>query len=241
MEEIKLLRGDDLKINEKLTLRHLTINEIIDFTEEHGEENYFSLVNLFIMRPYDLMDKLDDVGIDYESISEYDLFIMLYKTGEYDENLKLLSGCDFKVAIDNVAEKLVLYDEEKRVVIDEEAYIKIKQYMLKIHHINLKPQYKAGNETIKKFRIAQKRRQRKAQKNEPYKSQLFDLVSSIVIGSNGAITFSDVWDLPIYTAFTALMKTLKIQNYSHTMLGVYTGNISLKDVPKDTLDWTSSL
>lgn len=242
MDEIKLLRGDDFVINDKLKIRHLTVNEIIDFAPENGEERYFSLVNLFIVRPYDLMDKLDEIGLDYEEVSEYELFIKLFCTGMYDEDLKLLIGdYNFMPYINKETNTIILYDAENDVRIDEEIYYQIRDCFLKMHHINLKPVRKAGNMAIKKYRIKQKRKEREKQKNEKYKSQLLELVSAIMVGTNGSVTFFNVWDMPIYSAYTALYLTLKLQNYSNTMIGVYTGNISFKDVPKEVLDWTNSI
>lgn len=241
MDEIKLLRGDDLRINDKLVFKHLTINQVIDFTDENGEENYFSLINLFIVRPYEMMDILYDSGIDYEEMTEYELFISLFRSGKYDEFLKLLIGdLNFTVCAKTDTNEIVLYDSINDVMIDEKTYYQIREFIIKIHHIHLKEIYKAGNETIKKFRINQKRKERKKHQNEKFQSQLLNLVTAITVGTNGSVTFFNVWDMPIYPAFTALNTTLKLQNYSNTMFGVYTGNISLKDVPKDTLDWTSN-
>lgn len=241
MEDIKLLRGDDLVINDALVFKHLTINNVVDFTEINGEENYFSIINLFIVRPYEMMDILYDSGIDYEEMTEYELFISLFRTGTYNEFLQLLIGnLEFKVCADTEKNEIVLYDSLNDVIIDEKIYYQIKEFIMKIHHIHLKETYKAGNETIKKFRIKQKRAERKKHQNDKFKSQLLDLVTAIMVGTNGAVTYFNVWDMPIYPAFTALNTTLKLQNFSNTMLGVYTGNISLRDVPKETLDWTSN-
>lgn len=240
MNETKLLRGDNVIINDKITIKHLTVNQILDFANsENGEERYFSLINLFILRPYDLMDKLDDIGTDYETITEYELFISLFRTGQYSEDLKFLIGdYNFKATLKTDTNEVVLYDKDNLAIIDEKTYLEIKKYLSKMHYINIPILPKAGNKAIKKFRIDKKRKERKKQENKGFQSQLFNLTSSITVGTNGSVTFFNVWDMPIFSAYTALMKTLKLQNYMNTMTGIYTGNISFKDVSKDTLDWT---
>lgn len=240
MNEVRLLRGDDLVINDKITIKHLTVNQIVDFANlENGEERYFALINLFLLRPYDLMDKLDDIGVDYETMTEYELFISLFRTGQYDNDIKLLIGdYNFKATSRTDTNEVFLYDKDKLVMINEDVYLSIKKYLSKMHYINLPTLPKAGNKAIKKYRIDKKRKERKNQENKEFHSQLFDLVSSIMVGTDGSVTFFNVWDMPIYSAYTALIKTLKLQNYMNTMFGIYTGNISSKDVSKDTLNWT---
>ena len=88
IEEIKLLRGDSYKINDKLTIKHPTIKEIV----EYGEENYFRLINLFCLKPYDLIVQLYDAGVDYADMTNYDLFLLLYIIDFYKEDIKWLIG-----------------------------------------------------------------------------------------------------------------------------------------------------
>lgn len=242
MDKIKLLRGDDLVIKNSFTVKQLTVNQIIDFTEENGEENYFSLINLFLLRPFDIMDKLDDEGIDYETLTNYDLFIILYKTGKYNEHLKILIGqYNFKIYQDSDNNEVVLYDKDTDTYIDKVIYNSIREYLCLIHHIKLNPVLKAGHDEIKKFRINKKRKEHKKNEDSKFQSQLFDLVSSIIVGSNGSVTFFNIWNMPIYSAYTTLIKVLKLQNYSNTMFGIYTGNISSNDVSMNTLDWTTNI
>ena len=70
VDELKLYRGDDFKVNELLTLHTPTLGEICDY----GEMAYFSMIHSFTGTPADLMWQLDDIGIDYTAISDWELF-----------------------------------------------------------------------------------------------------------------------------------------------------------------------
>lgn len=247
MNKTRLFRGDGLKIKNDVCeyeVKHLTVNQIIDFGGEdldNGEDLYFDLVNLFIIRAFDIMDILDDMGRDYETTSDFEVFLMLFGNGGYDKAFELMFGDTFHLFIcEEDFNESVLVSIEKNIHIDKEAYEKIKEFFLAIHCITLAPVYKAGNNAIKKYRINKKRKERKKQQEEPKEtSQLYEIVSSILVGGSGSISYYDIWDMPIYTANALLTKTLKFQNYQNTMTGVYSGSVSMKDVSKDVLNWTS--
>lgn len=83
-----LQSGNDLKLSETLTFKHPTIQEIIDIDKEHfglySEDIYYSFVDIFLTDPYNYMVYLDDRGIDYEQVTGFDVFCMLFD--EYNKN-----------------------------------------------------------------------------------------------------------------------------------------------------------
>ena len=77
VQKPNLLRISDYEINDKISVHVPTVNEIFDF----GDQKYYSIVQTLIATPFDLMVELDDIGIDYESITNYQLF--LFDDGVY--------------------------------------------------------------------------------------------------------------------------------------------------------------
>ena len=78
-----LLRTNEIKISDRISIYVPTVGEIYDM----GEEEYYNIAQLLTCVPYDLMAQLDDMGIDYEQLTEYELFVMLLKSfivGEKD-------------------------------------------------------------------------------------------------------------------------------------------------------------
>lgn len=68
-----LLKLSDIKIVPNLTLKIPTVGEILD-----DEKTYYSLTSSLTSSPFQYMVQLDDMGIDYTSIDEWELFRMLF-------------------------------------------------------------------------------------------------------------------------------------------------------------------
>ena len=73
-----LMSGQNLPVTNKISVKHPTVNEILCSTKEHinGDFSYWKYVSLMVSDPYDSMVWLDDIGLDYESVSAFDVFIL---------------------------------------------------------------------------------------------------------------------------------------------------------------------
>ena len=67
IQKPNLLRVDDYRINEKVSVHVPSVDEIFDF----GDQKYYSIVQSLVSTPFDLMVELDDVGIDYETLTNF--------------------------------------------------------------------------------------------------------------------------------------------------------------------------
>lgn len=74
MYEPSLMRGRDFKINDKITIHMPSVGDIIDY----GEQKYFQLVYLFCSTSSDYKAQLDSVGIDWQKISDFEMFRQLF-------------------------------------------------------------------------------------------------------------------------------------------------------------------
>lgn len=69
-----LLKASSLEIaGTKLTIRIPTVGEILE-----DELAYYSMVSSLTASPFQYMVQLDDMGIDYTAVTDYDLFQMLF-------------------------------------------------------------------------------------------------------------------------------------------------------------------
>ena len=72
IDELKIyFRGYEYKVNDGITMISPTIGDIIEF----GENEYFSTVHYLTCIPSDMMSTLWDMGIDWEELDDFDLFI----------------------------------------------------------------------------------------------------------------------------------------------------------------------
>ena len=65
------IAGRTYYVNQYIKIYSPEVYEVIDF----GEDNYYRVLNLFVRKPYDIAVELDDNGIDYQSITDWDLFV----------------------------------------------------------------------------------------------------------------------------------------------------------------------
>lgn len=238
IDELMLLKGHDYKLKNKVTIKHPTLQEIYDF----GEEEYYKIVHIFTCQPYEYMVYLDDVGIDYETIDAYDLFIMLYNSGMYLNGLKWLMDIDDFILSQYVKNGMVcLFSKKKDFVLDKFIYYQISEYLQKINFVNIKSQYNPANSITKKKIIEQERKKLKRQKNKEFKSILKSKISALVWGNTSGISLKNVWDLYIYQMYDGLYRLNKIKNYNNVMNGYYFGTVDIKKVNMDEINWLSEI
>ena len=72
IDDLIIYRGKDYKVNDKITIRQPTVGEITDY----GEQNFFSMVHMLTNVGADLKWQLDEVGIDYTKINDYEFFMI---------------------------------------------------------------------------------------------------------------------------------------------------------------------
>lgn len=245
MTDLDYQFGAELQIG-NMVIRHPTIREILNY----GEENFLSAVNLFLMKPSDMMVQLDDSGIDYTQITPYVLFTFLCseilvadengKESEIRKRLEWLTGIDdFEMVVEN--DDLILRGKDSGAVIDIAVYMQIRRYLMKLMFRSDKEKYNPGNEVTRKAIIAEERRkQNRAKKRRKETPSFFaSQVSSLVWGNHNGYKYNDVLEMPLYQFNDGLYRLNRIKNYDFNMMGYYSGNISSKDIKgiEDKIDW----
>ena len=72
-DKLQIYKGDDIPINSKIIIKQPTLGQIVDF----GEQKYFNAIHTLISVGADMKWQLDEKGIDYTKIDDYDLFLQL--------------------------------------------------------------------------------------------------------------------------------------------------------------------
>lgn len=234
-----LFKAKDFVVSDKITIHHPTLNEIFEF----GESRYFSMVSSLSATPFDFKVQLDDMKIDYEKMSDYELFIIMFKTLSHEDTSILFGELDFKkfkVSTNISNDEIVLYNYEDDIVIDQSIYLSMVEFIRDINFFT-RTNFKAGNAHTKEYLIERERKKMKRQRNTAYQSILIDLISSMINCEQFKYRYDDVWGLPIYVFNDSVRRIQKIKNYENIMLGVYTGNINAKNISQESLSWLGSL
>ena len=246
MDNLDLLLGKPLVLG-NLTVRHPKISDVIEL----GESFVFSAINIFTLKPSDLMVELYDSGIDYRNVKPYDVFILLCgetldrgddgeirwnRDSQVSKQLGWLTGIeDFMLSSDG--ENLFLISPSTGAKIDIGVYTQIRKYFMDMNGRSEKEEYNPGNETTMKFLIEQERKKRKREARRGHKSYLAPQISSLVWASGR--TFEDVYNLYLYQFFDGILRINKIKSYDNVCFGYYAGNIdsSSFNKVKESLNW----
>lgn len=237
-DELKMYFGEDYVINDKIRIHQPTIGEIVEF----GEREYYSMIYTLTCIPSDMKSQLDDVGINYMEVSDFELFMMLTRGLSQDKTSLILGDIDlskFEPCINPENQEKCLYDTENDILIDQMIYLRIVTYLRKLHSIKPKIE-NAANETTRQILIKLDRDKIKKSQSQPYKSQLKDLISGMMrypgfkykkneLKECGLYEFMDsVQGAQIYVSTTALLS------------GMYSGMVDTSKIDKKEFNWLRS-
>lgn len=226
--------GKDYVVNQYITIHSPSVGEVVDF----GESDYFSTVHTLTCIPSDMKSQLFDMGIDYEEISDYELFVMLSKVLPIERTKLLFGDLDFtKFELMQDPDKNVyMVNKDTHAIIDELAYMKISGYLRKYHNITPKIEH-AKNKTTKKLLIQLDRERIQHNKNTEYQSQLKPLISAMMRYPGFKYKSHELEQISLYE-FMDTVRGAQIYVSSTALLqGSYSGMIDTSKINKKEFNW----
>ena len=234
MAEGSLLYRRVLPVTEGVNIVIPTVGEILD-----DEDAYYGLVSVLTAMPIDMMVQLDDMGIDYTTIDEYQLFLMLF-SGLKNQDTRLVFGeldlSLFKPAIDDEKQSIVMLDPTNGYVIDKSAQRKISDALRRIHHLE-KNTRKPANAEAREYMLERARTKMKRRSKREHKSQLEPLIVAMVNTEQYKYDFEGTRELSIYQFNECVRQIINKVDYEHRMFGVYMGTVKASELSQDELNW----
>lgn len=229
-----LLYKKQYPINDSISIVIPSVGQILD-----NEDGYYGLVSILTATPVDLMVQLDDAGIDFTSINEYELFLLMFD-GLKSQNTSLVFGdldlSKFKMAVNEQNGNIVLLDEEHDITIDRVIHSQIAGVLRKIHHLE-KNRRKPANIEAKEYMLKRARDKMKRHRNRKEASQLESLIIAMVNTEQYKYDFEGTRELSIYQFNESVRQVIKKVDYDNRMYGVYAGTVNVKDLSQDDLNW----
>lgn len=228
-----LLYRRDYPVTDSIRIVIPTVGQILD-----NEDLYNDIVSTFTDMPIDLMVQLDDIGVDFTTISEFDLFIMLsegLKKVDTSLVLKDISLSEFELCVNNQTKELVLYNQKTGIEIGRREHHQIASVLRKINHLE-KNRKKPANDDAKNYMLE---RMRKKMKRRPKMeaSQLEQLIVAMVNTEQFKYDFESVRNITIYQFNECVRQIVNKVNYDNRMFGVYSGTVNVKELSQDELNW----
>lgn len=238
-DELQIYRGKDYIVNDYIKIRHPTLDQI----QEYGERDYFSLVSMLTATPSDLMYQLHLEGIDYEEISDFNLFCRMYTMFKHEDTEILFGELDIasmELCINNTNGQIVLASADRTQIIDENIHRIIAEYLRKTHGF-VKNEQKAGNASTKKILLEDAEEEYKKRNRKPYTSMLQPLMSAMVGSDLTRESYDSLWNMKINVFMDLTARTQKVLNHRYIMQGIYSGNVDFKKLNKKELEWNGKL
>ena len=230
-----LLKSSAVEILPNLSLRIPTVGEILE-----DEQHYYHLISSLTATPYEYMVQLEDYGIDFTKINDFELFLMLFPAIAREDTGILFGDVD----LSDITERCdpangvrILHSRKNNLTIDELVYSRLAGQIRKINGLQ-RENRRPGNEEARKFRIDMERRKQMRKARKPYKPYLEKLVVALVNRPEFKYDYEQTEKLTIYQ-FSQSFEQIKTSiNFNNTMTGVYTGTIDTAKIrDRSCLSW----
>lgn len=232
-----ILYEHSIKINDYIEVMIPTVQEIIG-----NEDEYYGIVSSLVATPYDMMVQLDDIGVDFTEIDDYQLFLIVFQNLRTQDTSLIFGDLDlsgFEPAINEENEQIVLLNTETGAIIDKSIHFQIAEALRKIHHLK-RNNRKAGNESAKKFLIERARKKLKRAQREAHSSQLEPLIIAMVNTEQFKYDFESTKTLTIHQFNESVIQIVNKVDYLNIMHGVYSGTVNVKDIDQKKLNWLNN-
>lgn len=241
IDPLQLYLGEPYVITDKIIIKQPTIGQII----RTGEQKIYSAVHVFVANTTMYRLLLWTIGVDWNKITDFDLFQMLVPSLKQEDTAFLFGDLDFsklqryQKQLDDKT-TVVLYDPENDIEIDENTYNQIANYVRNMFNIFPKVE-KAKGKTTKEWMIQEDRENAELHKNEGYKSVLLPLISSCLNHPGFKYSKSELINVGI-VEFMDSVKRLQVYESSTALLkGMYSGFIDGSKIKDESVNFMRDL
>lgn len=243
-DELQMYYGLDYKIDDRIVIRQPTIGDIIEF----GEQKMLSSIMPFVSNPTSYRLQLWDMGIDWNKISDYELFISLVQSLNKDETSLIFGDIDFstlKPYVNKINDEMVLMNDDQTLIIDEYKYMHMREYIRLMFNQYPKVE-KAKGRATKEAIIDEERinliNSKRLNKNKKDKSVYLPLISSMLNHPGFKYKKNELKDVGIVEFMDSVKRLQVYESTRALMSGIYSGfcDTSKMNLNKE-LNWLRDL
>ena len=241
LDDLQMYFGRPFQVDDHITVKHPRIGAIIDY----GEQRYRRIIGALTTSPSMMISVLYDMGVDWEQISDFELFAIHLRNMLTDEDSAFIfDGLRLNEynATRNAKGELVLRSVLTGHEIGEQQYFAIADYMRRIHGIKHVVR-KAGNFITKRRMIEADREDRmsEAAVKQESNSYLLPIISALLNSPGFKDNLEEIWNRPYFYVTESLKRITVMRNSEALLNGVYCGMADLSKVPKTEFDWARDL
>lgn len=238
---LKLYFGEDYIVNDRITIHQPSIQNIIDI----GETNFYATIAPFTTNPTAFRVQLDDLGIDWNDITDFELFALLIKTISLNNTKIFFDDIDFhsfdlvakNIETENGIEQIpILYSEKHDMEIDEETYLKIRKYLCYMFNVTLEEEH-VKSKSLRKEILAKARADNAKRLAEQKSSSLVEMISFALNHPGFKYKKNELRDI-CYIEFIDSIKRLQIYESTRALMqGNYSGFCDTSKIPEEMFNF----
>ena len=234
-------------VDGKITIIQPSIGDVIEL----GEKRFYASLNIFTTNTTAFRLQLWEQGIDWNEISDFQLFMMLVSTAEKEIYERFLPDIDFsnfgmyEKQDPNSDNKIrILYDTENKIEINEEVYYHISQYLRTT--FNIFPEEKITNDKImKKWFIKKDKQELKNKELKKNKGDedvgLLPLISGCCNHPGFKYKTSELKELGMFQFYDSV-KRLQVYESTHALQGgMYSGFMDSSKIKPEAYNFMKSI
>ena len=250
---LQLYFGDPYQVSDKITIYQPTIGGILEYDKQFGESEFWSMLNVFIGNTTSYRLLLWDMGIDWNEISDFQLFSLLIKTLKVENTEILFGDLDLSLfdaymkQIPNKDEsndeeesepkqEMILWNPELDIEITEDIYNNIALYIRTMFNIFPKIE-KAKGKTTKKWIIEEDGMNLANAKKEDTTSTFLPLIESCCCHAGFKYKKNELREVGIYEFMRSVQRLQVYESTTALLKGMYSGFIDTKGIDKEEFDF----
>jgi len=232
-----------------ITILQPTIGDIVRI----GETKFYNTLNIFTTNTTAYRLPLWKMGIDWNTISDFDLFCMLYQGIDNDVIQLLFKDLDFskfqlmskqKLDSDNPEDvEVVLYDADAKIEINQDVYEHIAQYLREMFKTFPENEF-TKDKMLKKWWIDKDQREaaRKEKKNEDEnKTSILSIISACVNHPGFKYNVQQLRDIGVCQFYDSVQRLQIYENATACMGGMYSGMVDSSKIKPEQYNFMRSI
>lgn len=211
----------------------------------YGEKLFHEALSIFVTNTTSYRLALWDSGIDWNEISDFELFCMLYTRLDKGAVDLIFDGLDFskfqlQKKMINEEPQIVLYNKEDDIEINEDVYQYIHQYLQEV--FNIFPAEKiTHSKTMKEMFIHKDRLEFERNKDESKNSSMQALISSCVNHPGFKYKLNELTQLGIAEFYDSVKRLQIYESSTALMKGMYSGFVDSSKISSDSYNFMKEI
>ncbi len=228
-------------VNGSVTIKMPTVGNVMMY----GEKLFNDTLSIFVTNTTSYRLALWDSGIDWNEISDFELFCMLYTKLDKGAVDLIFDNLDFsKFELNKIekdgAEQIVLYDKEDDIEINEDVYQYIHQYLQEV--FNIFPVEKiTHSKTMKEMFIRKDRAEYERVKDDVKGSSIQALISSCVNHPGFKYKLNELTELGMCEFYDSVKRLQIYESSTALMKGMYSGFVDSSKISSDSYNFMKEI